>query len=123
MTTLIIRERESLQPPPNLKLQTHPPPPAATLIPLRLKNLPHPLNLLIAPPPPQLPPLRLQGAIDGRHDLVAEHGEEFEGVAAAARREDEVRAVWVRGYEEVAAWPIMLGGGLVGFKGGERNRV
>ncbi len=75
-------------PPPNLKLQTHPPPSAPTLISTRLKNLPHDLCLFIPAPAPQIPPLRLQSTVDGRHDLVAQHGEEFKGVPAAACGED-----------------------------------
>lgn len=97
--------------PPNLDMQPQPPRPAATVIARRLKHVVS--SLVIIPPAPQLAQPGLQRPLDGIDDLVADHGEELEGVARSARGEDEVRAVRVRAYEEIAGWPGSSSAGSV----------
>lgn len=60
------------------------------------------IRTLAGRPGPQSLQLGVQSALQGIDDFVAQDGEEFVGVAAAAGGQEEVLGYWVVGYYEVA---------------------
>ena len=60
------------------------------------------IRTLAGRPGPQSLQLGVQRALQGIDDFVAQDGEEFVGVAAAAGGQEEVLGCWVVGYYEVA---------------------
>ena len=66
------------------------------------------IRTLAGRPGPQSLQLGVQSALQGIDDFVAQDGEEFVGVAAAAGGQEEVLGCWVGGYYEVAFGAVFV---------------